>query len=95
MSSAPDDHAPEVLLTSATYGDKPFISEQGPDLISSVVTMDNVTFTALPSLTIGASATSHFRCRPLLDTGPLQSFIHQGAFEQMVTTGAAAESYVR
>ena len=71
------------------------MSEQGPDLISGVVTMDDVTFTTLPSLTSGASATSHFRCRALFDTGSPQSFIHQGSFEQMVTTGAADESYVR
>ena len=57
--------------------------------------MDNITFTTLPSLTSGASATSQFRCRALLDIGSPQSFIHQGAFEQMVATGAADESYVR
>ena len=57
--------------------------------------MDNVTFTTLPSLTSGASATPQFRCRALLDTGSPQSFIHQGAFEQMVATGATDESYAR
>ena len=57
--------------------------------------MDDVTFTTLPSLTSGASATSQFPCRALLDTGSPQSFKHQGAFEQMVVTGAADESYVR
>ena len=95
MDSAPDDRAPEVLLTNATRGGKPFISEQGPDLISVVVTMDDVTFMTLSSLTSGASATSHFRCHALLDAGFPQSFLHQSAFEQMVTTGAPAESYVR
>ena len=95
MDPAPDDHAPEVLLTNTTRADKPFISEQSPDLISGVVTMDDVTFTTLPSLTSGASTTSQFHCRALLDTGSPQSFIHQGAFEQMVATGAADESYVR
>ena len=95
VDSAPDDYTPEVLLTNATRGDKPFISEHCPDLISGVVTMDDVTFTTLPSLTSGASATSQFRCRALLDTASPQSFIHQGAFEQMVATGAADESYVR
>ena len=69
MDSTPDDHAPEVLLANTPRADKPFISEQGPDLISGVVTMDVVTFTTLPSLTSGASATSQFRCRALLDTG--------------------------
>ena len=93
---SPNDHTPEVLLTNATRGDQPPMSEQGPDLISAgVVTMDGVTFTTLPSLTSGASATSQFRCRALLDTGSPQSFVHQGAFEQMVATGAADESYVR
>ena len=39
MDSVPDDHAPEVLLTNTTRTDKPFVSEQGPDLISGVVTI--------------------------------------------------------
>ena len=95
LDSTPDDHTPEVPLTNVTRGDQPLMSEQGPDLIGGVVTMDDVTFTTLPSLTSGASATSPFRCRALLDTGSPQSFIHQGAFEQMVATGAADESYVR
>ena len=94
MDSAPDHHAPEVFLTNATRGDKPLISKQGPDLINGVVTMNDVTFTTLPSLTSGASATSQIRCRALLDTGSPQS-IHQGAFEQLVATGAADEPYVR
>ena len=95
MDSVPEDHAPEVLLTNTTRTDKPFVSEQGPDLISGVVTMDGATFTTLPSLTSGAWPTSQFSCRALLDTGSPQSFIHQGAFDQMVATGAADESYVR
>ena len=96
MDSVPDDHAPEVLLTNTTCTDKPFISEQGPDLISGVVTMDDATFTTLPLLTSGAFVTSHFSCRALLDTGSPQSFIHQeGAFEPMAATGATDESYVR
>ena len=95
MDPAPDDHTSEVLLTNATRGDQPLMSEQGPDLISGVVIMDDVTFTTLPSLTSGASATSQFRCRVLLDTGYPQSFIHQGAFEQMVAIGAADKSYVQ
>ena len=57
--------------------------------------MDDVTFTTLLLLTSGASVTSQSRCRALLDTESPQSFIHQGAFEQMVATGAADESYVR
>ena len=95
IDSVPDDHEPEVLLTNAAHTGKPLISEQGPDLISGVVTIDDVTFTTLPSLTSGASTTSPFCCRALLDTGSPQSFTHQGAFEQMVATGVADESYVR
>ena len=95
MDSVPDDHAPEVFLTNTNRTDKPFITEQGPDLISGVVTMDDATFTTLSSLTSGAWATSQFPCCALLDTGSPQSFIHQGAFDQMVATGAADESYVR
>ena len=91
----PDDHAPEVLSTYGSHTDKVLIPEQGPDLVSGTVTIDDDTFTTLPSLTSGASATPPFRCRALLDTGSSQSFIHQGAFDQMVATGAADESYVR
>ena len=95
IDSVPDDNAPEVLLTYASHTDKALTPEQGPDLISGVVTIDDVTFTTLPSLTSGASAISPFSCRALLDTGSPQLFIHQGAFDQMVATGAADESYVR
>ena len=93
--SVSDDHAPEVLLTNTDRTDEPLIPEQGPDLISGVVTMNDVTFTTLSFLTSGASATSQFHCRALLDTESLQSFIHQGVFEQMVAIGAVDESYVR
>ena len=69
--------------------------KQGPDLISGVVTVDDVTLTILPSLTSGASATSLFLCRALLEARSPQLFIHQSTFEQMVATDAADESYVR
>ena len=95
IDSVPDDHAPEVLLTYGSHIDKALIPEQGPDLVSGTVTIDDDTFTTLPSLTRGASVTSPFRCRALLDTGSPQSFIHQGSFDQMVATGTADESYVR
>ena len=75
--------------------DAPLIPEQGPDLISGVVTMDYAPFTTLLSLHSGVSTTSRFNCRALLDTGSSQSFIHQGAFDQMVSTGAADASCVR
>ena len=81
LDSAPDHHTPEVLLPNVTRGDQSLMSEQGPDLIGGVVTMKNVTFTTLPSLTSGASATSQFRCRAPLDTGSPQSIIHQGALK--------------
>ena len=93
--SVPDDHAPEVLLAQEQHIDAPLIPEQGPDLISDVVPMDDATFTTLLSLHSGVSTTSRFNCRALLDTGSPQSFIHQGAFDQMVATGAADASCVR
>ena len=93
--SVPDDHAPEVLLAYAQRPTAPLLPEQGPDLVSGVVTMDDATFTTLLSLSSGASATSLFNCRALLDTRSPQSFIHQGAFDQMFATGAADASYVR
>ena len=95
MDSVLDDHAPEVLSTNTTRTDEPLISEQGSDLISGVVIMDDVTFTTLPSLPSGASTTSRFRCHALLDTRSPQSLIRQSPFWQMVATGAANESYVR
>ena len=91
----PEDHAPEVLLAQESRIDAPLVPEQGPDLISGVVTMDDATFTTLLSLHSGVSTTSRFNCRALLDTGSPQSFIHQGAFDQMVATGAADASCVR
>ena len=93
--SVPDDHAPEVLLVQEQRIDAPLIPEQGPDLIGGVVTMDDATFTTLLSLHSGVSSTSRFNCRALLDTGLPQSFIHQGAFDQIVATGAADASCVR
>ena len=57
--------------------------------------MDDATFTTLLSLHSGVSATSRFKCRALLDTGSPQLFIHQGAFDQMVASGAADASCVR
>ena len=93
--SVPDAHAPEVLLAQEQRSDAPLIPEQGPDLIGDIVTIDDATFTTLLSLHSGVSATSRFNCRALLDTGSPQSFIHQGAFDQMVALGAADASCVR
>ena len=93
--SVPDDHAPEVLLAQEQRADAPLLPEQGPDLIGGIVTMDDATFTTLLTLHSGVSATSRFDCRALLDTGSPQSFIHQGAFDQMVAMGAADASCIR
>ena len=67
--SVPDERAPVVLLAQEPRIDAPFIPEQGPDLISGVVTMDDATFTTLLSLHSGVSTTSRFNYRALLDTG--------------------------
>ena len=80
-ASMPDDKAPEVLLVYVPRVTAPLLPKQGPDLVSVVVTMGDATFTTLLSLSGGASATSRFNCRALLDSGSPQSFIHQGAFD--------------
>ena len=94
-ASVPDDHASEVILAQEQHINAPLIPEQGPDLIGGVVIMDDATFTTLLSLHSGVSTTFRFNCRALLDTGSPQSFIHQGAFDQMVALGAADASCVR
>ena len=94
-ASVPDDHAPEVLLAQEQRFDAPLIPEQGPDLIGGVATTDDATLTTLLSLHSGVTATSRFNYRVLMDTGSPQSFIHQGAFDQMVALGAADASCVR
>ena len=93
--SVPDDHAPEVLLAQEQRADAPPLPEQGPDLLGGIVTKDDATFTTLLTLHSGVSATSRFDCRALVDTGSPQSFIHQGAFDQMVAMGAADPSCIR
>ena len=93
--SVPDDHAPEALLAQEQRADAPLLPEQGPDLIGGIVTMDDATFTTLVTLDSGVSATSRFDCRALLNTGSPHSFIHQGAFDQMVAMGAADASCIR
>ena len=90
----PDDHTPEVRLAHGPCIDGPITPEQRPEFISGVVTMDDATFTTLLSLHSGVSTTSRFNCRALLDTGSPQSFIHRGAFDEMVATGAADASCV-
>ena len=48
--SVPDDHGPEVLLAYVPRVISPLMSEQGPDLVSGVVMMDDALFTTLLSL---------------------------------------------
>ena len=93
--SVPDDHAPEVRLAQEQRADAPLLPEQGADMIGGIVTMDDATFTTLLTLHSGVSATSRFDCRALLDTGSPQSFIHQGAFDQIVAMGVADASCIR
>ena len=78
--SMADNHAPEVHAPHVTT---PLLPEQGLVLVSGVVAMDDATFTTLLPLSSRASATSRFNYRALLDTGSPQSFIRQGAFDQM------------
>ena len=66
--SVPDDHAPEVLLAQEQRADAPFMTEQGPDLIGGIVTMDDATFTTLLTLHSGVFATSRSDCRAILDS---------------------------
>ena len=93
--SVPDDHVPEVRLAQVQRAVAQLLPEQGPDLIGGIVTMDDATFTTLLTLHSGVSATSRFDCRALLDTRSPQSFIHQGASDQMVAMGAADASCIR
>ena len=74
--SVPDDLAPEVPLAQEQRIGTPLILEQGPDLISGVVTMDDATLTPLLSLHSGVFTTSRFNCCALLDTGSPQPIIH-------------------
>ena len=66
--SVPDDHAPVVLLAYEQRDDAPLMSEQGPDLIGGIVTMDDATFTTLLTRHSRVSATSRFDCRAILDS---------------------------
>ena len=89
-----EDYALEVLLAHTRRDDEFLMPEQGPDLISDVVTVDYATLTALLSPASGVPTTSRFNCCAQKDTGSLQSSIHQGSFDQVVAAGAADESYV-
>lgn len=60
--------------------DVPLVPEQGPNFISSVVTMDDPMFTALLSLSSRVSATSWLDHRALFDTESPQSFTYEGVF---------------
>ena len=82
-------------MAQAPRIDAPLLPEQGPDLMSGVVTMDDATYTTLLSLHSGVSTTSRFNWRALLDTGSPRSFIPQEPFDQMVATGTADASCVQ
>ena len=74
--SVPDDYATTYFWPIRV--DAPLFPEQGPDLISGAVTMNDATFTTFLSLARGTSAKSRFNCRALLDTGSSQSVIRYG-----------------
>lgn len=91
----PDEHAPEVLLAYALRVDSHPVPEHDADFIGGVVTVGDAKLATLLSLSRRVFKTSRFKCRALLETGPPQSYIHKGAFDQItVTTGAADEPYV-
>lgn len=69
-----------------------FVHELFKGLI--IVTLGDDTFTTLPLLSSGIPATFRFNSRTLLGKRSPQSFNHQGAFDQLVATGAANASYV-
>ena len=71
----PDDYITEVRLAHSKRVDAPLLPEQGPDLVSGAVAMNEATITSFLSLARGTSAMSRFNCRALLDTGSSQSFI--------------------
>lgn len=64
--SVPDYHAPEVLLAFAPCVITPLIPEQGPDLVSGILTMDDPTFTTLLSLSSEAFPISRYTSTPSL-----------------------------
>lgn len=70
--SVPADHAYKVLLAYSPRVTAPLGPEQGPDLVSDILTMDDATLTTLTSLSDEGSLIA------LLDAEPLQSFIYQG-----------------
>lgn len=84
-----------ALADPQRFAAPPLVSEQGSDLITGIVTMDDTTFVILPSLSSGVSATSRFNCRALLATGSSQSFIHKGSFSQIVPNDATDASYLK
>lgn len=63
----PADHAPEVLLAHDQRVGALLVLEQGPDLISGGVTMDNAMFATLLPLSDRVSPTSRFNHISLLD----------------------------
>lgn len=82
------NHAPEALMGHDQHVDAPVIPKQKQDPISDFVTLDDATSITLHHLW-------RFNCRALLDTCSPQSINHQGAFDQVVATGAVDASYIR
>ena len=68
----------KVILAHIKRVDAPLLPEQGPDLTSDAVTVDDATFNTFLSLTRGTSTMSPFNCCALLDTGSSQSYIRYG-----------------
>ena len=66
--AVPDDYATEVRLAYTKRVDAPPLPEQGPDLVSDAVTLDDATFTTQLSLASGVSVTFRFNNHALLDT---------------------------
>jgi len=88
IDSLPDDHACKVLFPYALRFTAPIMPEQGPDVVSGVVTMDDATFTNLLSV-------SRFNCRAL-PWYRVTSIVHPPrTFGKMVATGATNASYVQ
>ena len=66
--SVPDDYVTKIHLDYSKRVDARLIPEQGPDLNSCAVTMDDATFTTFLSLARGTFTMSWFNYRVLPDT---------------------------
>ena len=82
----------KVLLAHTKRANAPLLPEQGPDLISGAVTMDDATLTTFLSLARRTSTKSRFNCRALLNTGSSQSFIRYGCTSSLMRQHNAMSS---